>query len=229
MNRKAFYDYLRPRLFNGGIAGAAGGWHGDGCDVWEKFYARMGAVTSLPTIWRLPTMKRRGPCSLLRSAARAHTFDKYEPGNEARQDARQYNAGDGYLFRGEGDVQNTGRRNAAYSSRKLNAAFLLGVDFVKNPEKRGDPILSAHCLFLGNRQGGGPGPTSRNISIRSTRVTQEDLREFMRARAIVNGSDKAEKIGRNALVFEGAKGCGLLKTDGAGHMDGDTGGALGPS
>lgn len=204
MNRKAFYDYLRPRLFNGGIAGPQVAGMERLLDVWEKFYAKDGSRNELAydlatsyheTAWTMQPITERGPRSY---------FDKYEPGTKLGKMLGNTMPGDGYLFRGEGDVQNTGRRNAAYSSRKLNAAFLLGVDFVKNPEKRGDPILSAHCLFLGNRQGWWTGADIKKYIDTVDESDAEDLREFMRARAIVNGSDKAEKIGRNALVFEGA-------------------------
>lgn len=173
-------------------------------DVWEKFYAKDGhrnelaydlATSYHETGATMQPITERGPVSY---------FDKYEPGTKLGRMLGNTLKGDGYRFRGEGDVQNTGRRNARYSSQQLNKAFGLNVDFEAYPEKRGDPVLSAHCLFLGNREGWWTGRDLAKYIDRIDEDDKEDLREFANARAVVNGSDKAVQIGKYALVFEAA-------------------------
>ncbi|MCV9967756.1 hypothetical protein OIU34_38720 [Pararhizobium sp. BT-229] len=90
-------------------------------------------------------------------------FDKYEPGTRLGKMLGNTVRGDGYRFRGEGHVQNTGRRNAKFASDRLNEVFGLGIDLVANPEKRGDPFISAHALFLGNREGWWTGKDLHNF------------------------------------------------------------------
>lgn len=131
-------------------------------------------------------------------------FNKYEPGTRIGKILGNTAPGDGYRFRGEGHVQNTGRRNARRASQRLNALFGLNLDMEANPGLRGDPKISALSLFIGNREGWW---TSRALGDYLDGVDEadaEDLREFIKARAVVNGSDKAEKIGRHALAFEAA-------------------------
>jgi len=131
-------------------------------------------------------------------------FDKYEPGTKIGKVLGNTQKGDGYRFRGEGHVQNTGRRNAGVATRRLNELFGLGIDLVKKPDLRGDPLISALSLFIGNREGWWTGKALGAFLDGIDEDDDADLREFIKARAVVNGTDKAEKIGREALVFEAA-------------------------
>lgn len=131
-------------------------------------------------------------------------FNKYEPGTKLGRMLGNTVKGDGYRFRGEGHVQNTGRRNAAYATKQLNAKFNLGIDLVANPELRGDPVISALSLFLGNREGWWTGKDLSDFLDGKDESDAEDLREFINARRVVNGTDKANTIGRYALAFEKA-------------------------
>jgi putative chitinase len=131
-------------------------------------------------------------------------FRKYEPGTKLGKVLGNTQAGDGYRFRGEGHVQNTGRRNARVATDRLNALFGLGVDLVKNPEMRGDPLVSALSLFVGCREGWWTGKGWGDFLDGVDESDEEDLREFIRSRAVVNGTDKARRIGEHALAFEAA-------------------------
>jgi hypothetical protein len=107
-------------------------------------------------------IKERGPVSY---------FNKYEPGTKIGKLLGNTQKGDGYRFKGEGHVQNTGRRNAAFASKRLNEVFGLNIDLVKNPEKRGDPFSSAQSLFLATRRAGGPAGSARLHLTMLTRTT----------------------------------------------------------
>lgn len=129
-------------------------------------------------------------------------FDKYEPGTHLGKMLGNTMRGDGYLFRGEGDVQNTGRANAAKATKRINEAFNLDIDLVAKPEMRGDPFISAVSLMLGNKEGWW---TEKGLSAYLDGVDEsdaEDLREFINARHVVNGTDRAQAIGEYALLFE---------------------------
>ena len=91
-------------------------------------------------------IKERGPVSY---------FNKYEPGTKIRKVLGNTQKGDGYRFHREGHVQNTGRRNAEFASRRLKELFGLNLDLVKNPEKRGDPFVRlTRCSSVTRRAGG---------------------------------------------------------------------------
>jgi putative chitinase len=104
-------------------------------------------------------------------------------------------SGDGWRFRGEGDVQNTGRANAVRATRELNAAFGLGIDLVADPDKRGDPFISAHSLFLGNKEGWWTGKRLGDYIKPGIKV------DFVGSRAVVNGTDEDDKIAAYAKSF----------------------------
>ena len=204
MDRKAFYDSIRDSLFNGSLSVSQVAGLERLLNVWEQYYAKDGHRDELAYDLATSYHETAATMQPITELGGRSYFNKYEPGTALGARLGNTQPGDGYRFRGEGDVQNTGRRNAAYSSRKLNEAFGLNVDFVANPEQRGDPILSAHCLFLGNRQGWW---TGRNILQYVDGIDEsdaEDVREWTNARAVVNGSDRAAKIAGYALKFETA-------------------------
>lgn len=131
-------------------------------------------------------------------------FNKYEPGTRIGKVLGNTIPGDGYRFRGAGDVQNTGRGNARRASDRLNELFGLGIDMEKNPDLRLDPTISALSLFIGNHEGWWTGVGLRSFIDDIDENDDEDLREFKLARKVVNGTDKARMIGEYALSFEKA-------------------------
>lgn len=112
--------------------------------------------------------------------------------------------GDGWRFRGVGDVQNTGRRNARRISDLLNKTYKLGIDLETKPEQRADPLISAHSLFIGNRHGVWTGRKISDFIDGIDESDDEDFREYVGGRYIVNGTDKAAQIAHYAVDFEHA-------------------------
>ncbi len=75
------------------------------------------------------------------------------------------------------------------ATKELNALFGLGIDLVANPDKRGDPFISAHSLFLGNKAGCWTG---------------KKLGDYIKPgvkRRVVNGTDDAALIAGYADSF----------------------------
>lgn len=203
MDRAKFYDYVRGNLFGGSLSKSQVEGMENLLNVWESHF-NDGPLNELAydlaTAWwetgqTMQPITERGPKSY---------FNKYEPGTRIGKVLGNTQPGDGYRFRGEGHVQNTGRRNASVATKRINQLFGLNVDLVKNPSERGDPFISAISLFLGNREGWWTGKDIDDYIDDKDESDDEDLREFMNARRVVNGTDKAEKIGRAALHFENA-------------------------
>lgn len=206
MDRALFYAGLRKRdsgLFTASLTQS----QVDGLErllnVWERYYASdpieflaYNLATSYHETGKtMQPITERGPRSY---------FDKYEPGTKLGKQLGNTESGDGYRFRGEGDVQNTGRANAARATRELNAKFNLGVDLVRNPEKRGDPFISAHSLFLGNKEGWWTGRKLGDYIKPGLKL------DFVGSRFVVNGNDRAQLIAAYATQF-----LSILKSAGA--------------
>jgi hypothetical protein len=153
MNRKAFFDALRgSALFPHGFSQSQVGGLDRPLDVWDEYFTndpKAHLAYDLATSYH-ETAETMQPIKELGSRS---YFDKYEPGMKLGRLLGNTEPGEGFRFRGEGDVQNTGRRNAKFASDRLNAFFDLDIDLVANPELRGDPKISALSLFLGNKEG----------------------------------------------------------------------------
>ncbi|MBD1929708.1 VCBS repeat-containing protein [Trichocoleus sp. FACHB-90] len=104
---------------------------------------------------------------------------------EGREDLGNTEPGDGPRFKGRGYVQITGRANYTNWSERL------GVDLVGNPELAADPEIAATILVEGMRDGSFTG-----VGL-SDYISGEN-RDFVNARQIVNGVDKAEEIAQDA-------------------------------
>ncbi len=125
-------------------------------------------------------------------------FHKYEPGTRIGKMLGNTLPGDGYNLRGRGFDQITGRRNYAKASKELDH------DFLAHPD---DVMLMQYAvpiLFVGMEQGWFTGRDLDDYIDDKDESDDEDLREYMQSRKVINGTDKAEKIGRYALKFEHA-------------------------
>lgn len=204
MNREKFYTALRRK--NTGVFGTRLSQRQvEGMenllDVWENDFN--GPIDQLA--YNLATAYHETAHTMqpIMERGRRSYFDKYEPGTRLGRVLGNTQPGDGYKFRGAGHVQNTGRRNARYASKRLG---LIGydVDFVANPEKRLDPKLSAVSLFLGNQEGWWTSKGLPAFLDGKDESDDEDFNEYVRARATVNGKDRAVQIARYAVAFEQA-------------------------
>ena len=107
---------------------------------------------------------------------------------EGREDLGNTQPGDGPRFKGRGFVQITGRNNYTDWAQRL------GIDLVGNPEKAAEPATAAKILVQGMSQGTFTGAKLGDF-------INGDNRNFINARKIVNGQDKAEKIASIAERF----------------------------
>jgi hypothetical protein len=113
-------------------------------------------------------------------------FDKYEPNTPIGRDLGNTRPGDGYLFRGRGYVQITGRANYRKASERL------GVDLVAFPDEALKPEIAAKILVRGCLEGWFTGQ----------KLADHD--SYVEMRRVVNGRDRAWLISGYADVFEKA-------------------------
>lgn len=209
MDRAAFYAALRKRdsgLFGTSLSQSQVNGLERLLNTWAQYYASDPieflaydlATSYHETGATMQPITERG--------ARSY-FNKYEPGTKLGKILGNTVAGDGYKFRGGGDVQNTGRANAARATKELNALFGLGIDLVADPDKRGDPFVSAHSLFLGNKAGWWTGKKLGDYIKPGVKI------DFLNARRVVNGTDKAAQIAGYADCFMGALKAGAVVPD----------------
>lgn len=139
-------------------------------------------------------------------------FNKYEPGTRIGKVLGNTLKGDGYRFRGRGLPQLTGRRNYELASRKL------GVDLVANPDLALEPKYAIPIMFDGLSEGWFTGKKLGAYIDDIDEPDTDDVIEYIEARRVVNGTDKAETIANYALAFERAlKAAGYpVKPDGRG-------------
>lgn len=103
--------------------------------------------------------------------------------------------GDGSRFAGRGYVQLTGRDGYA------RAGELLGQDLIANPDLALRPVLAASIMRLGMKGGWFTGKSFGSF-LPSKGPAKEA--QFIQARRIINGLDRAELIAGYALQFQEA-------------------------
>ncbi|MCZ4501022.1 MAG: hypothetical protein JWQ74_3577 [Marmoricola sp.] len=201
MDRAKFFGAVRTNVFGGRLNTSQVAGMENLLDVWDRYFAGDKTVQN-PTDYLAynlgtafhETAKTMQPITEYGGVS---YFDKYEPGTKLGKILGNTEKGDGFRFRGEGHVQNTGRGNAAKATKRINELFHLDIDLVANPDKRGDPFVSAMSLFLGNKEGWWTGKALGAHLV-------PGRPDFVNARRVVNGTDKAVTIAGYAAKFKSA-------------------------
>jgi putative chitinase len=120
-------------------------------------------------------------------------FDKYEPGTKIGKSLGNTVKGDGYLYRGRGYVQITGRANYQKMTEKLS---LTGdEDLILHPDSALHPDIAYRVMSFGMRTGAFTGKKLSDY-INAAKC------DYTNARRIINGVDQADKIEGYAVNFE---------------------------
>lgn len=210
MNSAAFFDIVRPH-FGGALTQS----QVDGMNATIKGFTLYGDGDINKLAYALATEKRETGDEMqpiYERGSKAY-FKKYE----GRADLGNTLQGDGYRFRGRGKVQITGRRNYAFWSKRL------GIDMVSNPDLALDPEIAVRLLVEGALLGVYTGKALSSYIDNIDEDDAEDLREYIAARRVINGTDHAEEIGKSALIFEKAlRAAGALAPTPPAYQPGDT-------
>ena len=134
----------------------------------------------------------------------AHTFkpikeygsdkylSKYDTGRLAKALGNTPQAdGDGIKYAGKGYVMITGMDNYKFAGEQL------GIDLINNPDLALEPKHSAEILVKGSINGWF---TSKKLSD----YINDKKKDYINARRVINGLDKAQLIADYAVVFEKA-------------------------
>lgn len=191
MTNKPFFDLIRP-LFGGSLTQS----QFEGINATIAGFALYGDGNVNSLAYALATEKRETGGKMQPVVERGNRayFNKYE----GRKDLGNSEPGDGFRYRGRGKVQCTGRRNYAFWGKRL------GVDLVGNPELALDPDIAVRMLIEGSMLGIYTGKGLPDYIDNLDEGDEEDLREYVQARRVINGQDKAKEIAQDALVFERA-------------------------
>lgn len=190
MNRKAFYDALRPRLGALTVTNVAG------FELVLNEAARRGT--------KLHRLAKINATAWWESGkTMAPVEEGFYLGRKAKAFQRRLRY---YPFYGRGLVQLTHEANYRKASQ------IVGVDLVADPDRAMEPKISVAVLFDGMERGWFTGKKLGDYIDDIDESDDEDLREFANARRVVNGTDRQVEIGKLALVFEQA-----LKAAGYSH------------
>ena len=181
INRIVFFDGYRQAF--GKIRQS----QADGITVTLNFIDRWPWASIEETAYYLATKKHecadtwwpieeRGPVSY---------FNKYEPSTDIGRKLGNTMTGDGYLFRGRGDVMLTGRGNYAW------AAKVTGFPLIAYPDGMRWPELAYRVTQIGMQTGAF---TGRKLS--------DFPGDYVQMRRVVNGLDRAQLIAGYAEGFE---------------------------
>lgn len=105
---------------------------------------------------------------------------------------------DGKSWLGRGYPQLTHKTNYEKASK------IVGVDLVANPERMLEPEIAAEVMVVSMRDGGFTGKKLRDFIDLSDDSDAIDRREYLKARAVVNGKDRASEIADLAIGYERA-------------------------
>lgn len=204
-DRTAFFGAIRPALFHGHLSAAQVGGLNAILDVWEESFRARTPPTQLAvclatafheTAFTMQPIAERGSTEYFRlnydvtgrNPARARRYGNIRPG-------------DGAKYRGRGDVQLTWYVNYLKATSRLHELGLIGdaVDLTETPEKAMEPRIAAQIMFLGMEEGWFTGRTLDQLV--DPDIDGDEHADFVRARAIVNGADRAETIAGYADRF----------------------------
>lgn len=173
MNRTVFFARIRRALYRDGLPQQAVDGFNTLLDAAPDKWPADWLAYALATAYH-ETAHTMQP---IREKGGPRYFTRYE----GRKDLGNTKPGDGVKYHGRGYVQITGRRNYQDWSARL------GVDLIGNPDLAMQPEHASRILWEGMERGTFTGKSLRTY-------TKAETLDFISARRIINGTDKASLI-----------------------------------
>jgi hypothetical protein len=191
MDRKAFFDHIRKPLFGGSMT--------------EQQVERIEAIIDAATAarWSLPWLAYGLATAYHETARFVHLVElggeayfrkMYDPYGDRPALARKNGnteAGDGARYRGRGFVHITWKNNYRKAGDKI------GVDLVGKPDRAAEPPIAGPIMIAGMAEGWFTGKAMADYLNRKPP-------DYVNARRIINGVDKADMIAGYARTYEAA-------------------------
>lgn len=194
-NPKGFYDRVRaadllgPTLSPGEMAGCEAIL--TACKAWPIAHVAYALATAYhETAGTMAPITEMGGPEYLR-----RLYDVTGKNPERARQMGNTKPGDGAKYCGRGFVQLT------WAANYKRAQIELGVPLVDNPELACRPDVAAKIMEAGMREGWFTGKKNASY-LPADKPGARD--QFIAARRIINGSDKAEKIAEHAVDFQEA-------------------------
>jgi len=191
MDRAAFFAAVRRDLFSKGITPQQVERIEtllDACEKagWPASYTAYALATAHHETALWVHMKELGGEAYFK-----RMYDKAGARPKVAETLGNVEAGDGVKFAGRGYVQLTGRTNYQKAGKAL------GLDLLKEPGKVEEPTIAAKVLIWGMSTGAYTGKANRDYLVQSPP-------DYVNARRIINGTDKASMIAGYAKLFQAA-------------------------
>jgi putative chitinase len=193
-NPPGFFDKLRHGLLGPELS------H----DEVDRCYVLLAACSALPLAWAAYAFAtayhetRHTLLPIREDGGEAYFRRMYDlQGNrpQVAHDLGNTQPGDGARFAGRGYVQLTGRANYL----KAGQALGLGSQLVETPDRALEPAIAAKVMALGMARGWFTGREFTSFLPANLAATRA---QFIAARRIINGQDRADLIADYAVEFQ---------------------------
>jgi putative chitinase len=194
LNGKFFFDTARLRLFDGKLKATQVAGLSAILDEWEEHHAGKDDRWLAYVLATVHHETDRTMQPIKEYGGQSYFFRMYDPEGERPHVASRLGntePGDGARFCGRGYVQLTGRRNYADWSNRL------ALPLVDDPDLCLQSTISIKILFTGMELGTFTGKKLADY-------LSESKEDWIGARRIINGQDKASLIGSHARNYYSA-------------------------
>lgn len=205
MDRKVFFAAVRTAPFGGRLNPSQVAGMSAILDEWEARWQQKTPLTQLSYVFATPWLETDQTMQPIHEYGNTAYFTRmYDIAGARPAKARELgniHPGDGAKFAGMGLVQSTGRSNARRATKRLRELGIIGpdIDFEETPLLLMEPKYAIPILFVGMEEGWFTGV--KLDAVIDDKVDGDEHTDFIRARRIINGSDRAEKIADAADQF----------------------------